>query len=58
MAGRNVRQIEFRQPPVTVKAITYAGQILFEWMAADGVLHETEFPPEMLPEESTAPTCE
>jgi uncharacterized protein YodC (DUF2158 family) len=42
-------------PPMTVKAITRAGQVLCEWMDAGGVLHEMEFAPEMLSDEPQTP---
>jgi uncharacterized protein YodC (DUF2158 family) len=35
-------------PPMTVKAITHAGQVLCQWIDSVGVLHEMEFAPEML----------
>ena len=38
-------------PPMTVKAITPAGQVVCQWIDAGGVLHEMEFAPEMLSDE-------
>ena len=50
----NIVVLNSGSPPMTVKAITHAGQILCQWIDAGGVLHEMEFAPEMLSDEPQA----
>ena len=50
----NIVVLNSGSPPMTVKAITYAGQVLCQWIDSGGVLHEMEFAPEMLSEEPQA----
>ena len=47
----NVVVLNSGSPPMTVKAITHAGQVLCQWIDSGGVLLEKEFPPEMLSDE-------
>ena len=51
----NIVLLNSGSPPMTVKAITHAGQVLCQWIDAGDVLHEMEFAPEMLSEEHQAP---
>ena len=51
----NIVVLNSGSPPMTVKAITHAGQVLCQWIDAGGVLHEMEFAPEMLSDEPQAP---
>ena len=50
----NVVVLNPGSPPMTVKAITHAGQVLCQWIDFGSVLHEKEFPPEMLSDEPDA----
>ena len=50
----NIVLLNSGSPPMTVKAITHAGQVLCQWINSGGVLHEMEFAPEMLSEEPQA----
>ena len=50
----NIVLLNSGSPPMTVKAITHAGQVLCQWIDSGGVLHEMEFAPEMLSEERQA----
>ena len=50
----NIVLLNSGSPPMTVKAITHAGQVLCQWINSGGVLHEMEFAPEMLSEEHQA----
>jgi uncharacterized protein YodC (DUF2158 family) len=52
---RNIVLLNSGSPPMTVKAITPAGQVVYQWIDTGGVLHEMEFAPEMLSEEHQAP---
>jgi uncharacterized protein YodC (DUF2158 family) len=47
----NIVLLNSGSPPMTVKAITHAGQVLCQWIDSGGVLHEMEFAPEMLSDE-------
>jgi uncharacterized protein YodC (DUF2158 family) len=47
----NIVVLNSGSPPMTVKAITPAGQVVCQWIDAGGVLHEMEFAPEMLSDE-------
>ena len=47
----NIVVLNSGSPPMTVKAITHAGQVLCQWIDSGGVLHEMEFAPEMLSDE-------
>ena len=51
----NIVVLNSGSPPMTVKAITHAGQVLCQWIDAGGVLHEMEFAPEMLSDEPQTP---
>ena len=51
----NIVMLNSGGPPMTVKAITHAGQVLCQWIDAAGVLHEVEFAPEMLSDEPQIP---
>jgi uncharacterized protein YodC (DUF2158 family) len=50
----NIVVLNSGSPPMRVKAITHAGQVLCQWIDAGGVLHEMEFAPEMLSDEPQA----
>ena len=52
---RNIVVLNSGSPPMTVKAITHAGQVLCQWIDSGGVLHEAEFAPEMLSDDHLAP---
>ena len=41
----NIVVLNSGSPPMTVKAITHAGQVLCQWIDSGGVLHEMEFAP-------------
>lgn len=47
----NIVVLNSGSPPMTVKAISRAGQVVCQWIDAGGVLHEMEFAPEMLSDE-------
>jgi uncharacterized protein YodC (DUF2158 family) len=51
----NIVVLNSGSPPMTVKAITHAGQVLCQWIDSGGVLHEMELAPEMLSDEHKAP---
>jgi uncharacterized protein YodC (DUF2158 family) len=51
----NIVVLNSGSSPMTVKAITHAGQVLCQWIDAGGVLHEMEFAPEMLSDDYQAP---
>jgi uncharacterized protein YodC (DUF2158 family) len=51
----NIVLLNSGSPPMTVKAITHADQVLCQWIDAGGVLHEMEFALEMLSDEPQTP---